>query len=159
MTDPRNASNSTAKLTHDVILDGGMIVDPQGGGMVRFFSKSRLKIRKDVVGPLVMNPAHLDPRLLNLFLYSPILYQATQRAKLDAVDLEERIKGLASSLNEDQHELAQECVHMLAQVIHLQHAMDVAQTAARDGIDFEKLPGLDAFIDMTIEVKMPEPKK
>jgi hypothetical protein len=144
---------SESNLTHDVILDGGMIVEAQSG-CVRFFSKSRLKLKNEFVGPLVFSPTTVDPRLLNLFLYSPILYQATQRAKLDAMDLEERIKALGSKLQESEQQ--HECVHMLAQVIHLQHAMDMAQRAAREGIDFERV---DEFINMTIEVKMTSPRK
>lgn len=144
----------TQKLTHDVIMDCGMALDPKEG-LIRFFSKSRLKIKKEFIGPLVFNPNSVDPRVLNLLIYSPILYQATQRAKLDAMDFAERLKSVAGSLGADQHELAHECIRLLAQVIHLEHAMNLAQEAARDGIDFERV---DQFMNMSIEVKMPGDK-
>ena len=138
----------TPKLTHEVILDGGMFVDPTAGGCVRFFSKSRFKAHSEVIGPLVMPARAMDERFLNLFLYSPILYQASQRAKLDAIDLQERFKTLVTM--EDGPDYKELVVQILAQLIALQHAMDVVQEAVREGLDFVKA---DQFLNSSVEVR------
>ncbi|HEX2242685.1 MAG TPA: hypothetical protein VHK27_05445 [Gammaproteobacteria bacterium] len=120
------------KVTHDVLMDGGMCEDPQAGDCVRFFSKSRLKQRDEFTGPLVFHPKSVDARFLNLLLNSPILYQATQRAKLDAVDLQEKLKALAVA--KDIEEFKGLTLDMMAQLIALQHVMDMTQNAVIEGV-------------------------
>ena len=145
--------SATDKLTHEVILDGGMFVDSQAGDCIRFFSKSRLKRTKQVIGPLVVAARSIDPRLLNLFLYSPILYQGCQRARMDAKDILEKFKAFAAMSPEDEGGVAdmkQACLQIMADLIALEQAMDVAQTAAREGVDLENV---DTFLNSYAEVR------
>jgi hypothetical protein len=125
---------SGAKLTHAVLLDGGMFVDSTAGDSIRFFSKSRLKERNEVKGPLIAASRAFDERFLNLFLYSPQLYQATQRAKLDAKDIQYKI-STALLQDEITLELAELFMKQLSDMII---AVETAQKAALEGIDFQE---------------------
>lgn len=146
MTDPRNEDTATPKLTHAVILDGGMIVN--GKGEIQFFSKTFFKKERRTVGPIVSYQASIDARLLNLFLYSPTLYQGCQRARMDANDLLTKFKALVTMNNGPKYK--ELVVQVMADLIALESAMDVAMTAAREGIDFEKV---DTVMNTRMEIR------
>jgi len=119
-----------AKLIHEIVMSGALAHDPQSG-FIRFFDKKRLKEKGEFIGPLAFHPRSIQEPFLNLLMFAPLLYQTTQRAKMDAQDIIDKL-GHVIARNVLPREAGLE---ILAQLEMLKAAIEIVQKAARDGIE------------------------